>query len=53
MFSSPLPENEIETIWRDALKFSEKKIAEMQIINNDENDPLNYNTHSCRSFRNK
>ena len=41
---APLPEEEIETIWRDALKFSENKIAEMQIINNDENDPLNYNT---------
>ena len=41
---TPLPENEIETIWRDAVKFSEKKIAEMQIINNDENDTLNYKT---------
>ena len=41
---APLPEEEIETIWRDAVKFSENKIAEMQIINNDENDPLNYNT---------
>ena len=26
--STPLPENEVETIWRDAVKFSEKKIAE-------------------------
>ena len=39
-----LPENEVETIWRDAVKFSEKRIAEMQIINNDEDDTLNYKT---------
>jgi bifunctional DNA primase/polymerase-like protein len=40
----PLPENEVETIWRDAVKFSEKKIAEMRIINYDEDDTLNYKT---------
>lgn len=43
-FPTPLSQNEIETIWRDAVKFSEKKIAEMQIINNDEDDTLNYKT---------
>jgi len=43
-FPTPLPENEVETIWRDAVKYSEKKIAQLQIINNDEDDTLNYNT---------
>jgi putative DNA primase/helicase len=41
---TPLPEKEIKNIWRDAIKYSEKKLATMQIINNDENDTLNYNT---------
>ena len=39
---TPLPENEVEIIWRDAVKFSEQKFAEMQIINNDEDDALNW-----------
>jgi P4 family phage/plasmid primase-like protien len=41
---TPLPENEVETIWRDAVKFSENRIAEMQILNNDKDDTLNYKT---------
>ena len=38
----PLPENEIKTIWRDALKFSEEKSSRIKIVNNDENDTSNY-----------
>jgi P4 family phage/plasmid primase-like protien len=37
-----LTEDETKTIWRDALKFSDKKFAEMQIVNDDENDTQNY-----------
>ena len=40
----PLPESEVKTIWHDALRFSEEKIAKIRIINNDEDDTLNYNT---------
>jgi P4 family phage/plasmid primase-like protien len=40
----PLPESEIKDIWRDALRFSQEKISNIQIINNDEDDPNNYNT---------
>jgi P4 family phage/plasmid primase-like protien len=41
---SPLPENEIKAIWRDALKFSQENISNIKIINNDENDRANFNT---------
>ena len=39
---TPLPESEIESIWRDAIKFSEDKTAGIQIVNDDENDTQNY-----------
>ena len=38
----PLPQNELDSIWRDALKFSDNKFAEMQIVNEDEDDIQNY-----------
>ncbi|HSF49323.1 MAG TPA: phage/plasmid primase, P4 family [Nitrososphaeraceae archaeon] len=38
----PLPKDEINSIWRDALKFSDNKFAEMQIVNEDEDDIQNY-----------
>jgi P4 family phage/plasmid primase-like protien len=41
---TPLPDNEIKTIWRDALRFSEDKISNIKIVNDDENDPSNYKT---------
>jgi putative DNA primase/helicase len=40
----PLPESEIESIWRDAIKFSEEKTAGIQLVSKDENDIQHYNT---------
>ena len=38
-----LPESEIKTIWRDALRYSEKIIENIKIINNNEDDYYNHN----------
>jgi putative DNA primase/helicase len=40
----PLPESEIERIWKDAIKFSEEKTAGIQLVSKDENDIQNYNS---------
>lgn len=40
----PLPESEIKTIWRDALKRFEEKASTVNVLNNDENDTQNYNS---------
>ncbi len=40
----PLPNNEIETIWKDALKRSEEKSSKVNILNNDEKDIHNFNS---------
>ena len=34
----PLPESEIETIWRDALNFSSKVMQDSKVINNNKDD---------------
>jgi hypothetical protein len=39
----PLPENEIETIWRDAISFSTKVMQDFKVINNNKKDEENYN----------
>jgi hypothetical protein len=41
---SPLPESEIKSIWRDALRFSEEKTSNIKILNNDSDDKTNFNT---------
>lgn len=41
---TPSPECEIESIWRDAIKFSEEKTAGIQFVSKDENDIQHYNT---------
>jgi len=41
---SPLPESEIKSIWRDALRFSEEKTSNIKILNNDSDDKANFNT---------
>ena len=38
----PLPDDEIKTIWRDALKHSEEKISRIKIEGDDENDVSSY-----------
>ncbi|HEX5186961.1 MAG TPA: hypothetical protein VFV86_08735, partial [Nitrososphaeraceae archaeon] len=40
---TPSPESEIERIWRDAIKFSEDKTTDIQLISKDENDVQHYN----------
>jgi P4 family phage/plasmid primase-like protien len=42
-FPSPLPETEIKTIWRDALKL-EEQTSKIKILNDDKDDTSNYNT---------
>ncbi|HJT84902.1 MAG TPA: bifunctional DNA primase/polymerase, partial [Nitrososphaeraceae archaeon] len=42
-FPSPLPETEIKTIWRDALKL-EGQTSKIKILNYDKGDTSNYNT---------
>jgi hypothetical protein len=40
--SEPLPEDEIKTVWRDALKHSEEKTSRIKIEGDDENDASSY-----------
>ena len=41
---NPLPESEVNSIWRDALRFSQSKISNIKILNNDSDDKDNFNT---------
>jgi P4 family phage/plasmid primase-like protien len=38
----PLPSDEIQTIWRDALKFSKEKSERIKVVGDDENDASTY-----------